>query len=204
MPRFFLPAVFVLACGALAAAAPISEEDARGTGILVLDDCDDKYKDKESYQDNLTKFGRYGKQMFRVTGFNNCESIGSSHMIAADPVRKCAWVIENVARQIRRFDLAGKETQCIQQVRGSAIAVNPETGDLWSLTNNGAIVGARHRRVQPGRQSDCQIRRGRLGHCLRPAGQGDVGRRKGPDEDQHEVRRGRVEAADRRVVRVKR
>src|SRR5262249_29501277 len=109
------------------------------TGILVLDNCDDQYQGKKEYKDNLTLLDSAGEQTFRVSGFNNCESIGSSRMVAADPARKCIWVIENVAHRIRRFDLAGKETLTIPAVHGSAIAVDPETGNVWALAGEGAI-----------------------------------------------------------------
>jgi len=120
-------------------AAPAPKEPAEPTGILVLDNCDDQYQGKEEYKDNLTLLDPTGKQTFRVSGFNTCESIGSSRMVAADPARKCIWVIENVAHRIRRFDLAGKETLTIPGVHGSAIAVDPETGNVWALAGEGQI-----------------------------------------------------------------
>jgi DNA-binding beta-propeller fold protein YncE len=120
-------------------AAPAPKESAKPTGILVLDNCDDQYQGKEEYKDNLTLLDPTGKQTFRVSGFNNCESIGSSRMVAADSARKCIWVIENVAHRIRRFDLAGKETLTIPGVHGSAIAVDPETGNVWALAGEGMI-----------------------------------------------------------------
>jgi hypothetical protein len=60
-------------------------------------------------------------------------------MVAADPARKCVWVIENVAQRVRRFDLAGKETLAIAGVHGSALAVDPETGNVWALAGGGQI-----------------------------------------------------------------
>jgi hypothetical protein len=94
----------------LALAEDPPKEVARPTGILVLDDCDAEYQGKKEYKDNLTLFDFTGKQTFRVSGFNNCATIGCSRMIAADPVRKCIWVVESAADRIRRFDLARKET----------------------------------------------------------------------------------------------
>jgi DNA-binding beta-propeller fold protein YncE len=60
-------------------------------------------------------------------------------MVAADPARECVWVIENVARRVRRFDLAGKETLTIPGPHGSALAVDPETGNVWVLCGEGGI-----------------------------------------------------------------
>lgn len=109
------------------------KDPARPTGILVLDDCDEQYQGKQEYRDNLTLLDSTGKQAFRISGFNNCESIGSSRMVAVDQARKCIWVIENVARRIRRFDLTGKQTLSIEAVHGSALSVDPQTGNVWAL-----------------------------------------------------------------------
>ena len=139
MHRFLLLPLLAICALSLAVAAPALKESEKPTGILVLDNCDDQYQGKEEYKDNLTLLDLTGKQMFRVSGFNNCESIGSSQMVAADPARKCIWVIENVAHRIRRFDLAGKETLTIPGVNGSAISVDPETGNVWALA--GEAIG---------------------------------------------------------------
>jgi hypothetical protein len=114
-------------------AAPVPTEKPKRTGILVLDNCDEQFKGKVEYEDNLTLLDSTGKQTFRVSGFNNCESIGSNRMVVADANRDCIWTIENVAHRIRRFNLAGQETLAIEGIHGSAIAVDPETGNLWAL-----------------------------------------------------------------------
>jgi len=81
--RFFI-LMLVLAVPALSFAKPSRPQDMpKPAGILVLDDCDDQYKGKDEYRDNLTFVDPEGKQTFRVSGFNNCQSIGSSRMIAA-------------------------------------------------------------------------------------------------------------------------
>ncbi len=132
--RFFI-LLLVLAVTALSFAQSDRPKDTpKAAGILVLDNCDDQYMGKDDYKDNLTLVDPAGKQTFRVSGFNNCETIGCSRMIAVDPARQCVWVVENVAQRIRRFDLTGKETLTINGVHGSAIAVDPETGNLWAMT----------------------------------------------------------------------
>jgi DNA-binding beta-propeller fold protein YncE len=139
MIRIVVTGIVGLAMWSVALSTPIPKEGPRITGILVLDNCDPKYKDKDAYEDNLTLVDFDGKKTFRLSGFNNCESIACSRMIATDPSRKCIWVIENVAHRIRRFDLTGKETLAINGVDGSAIAVDPETGNVWALANKGQI-----------------------------------------------------------------
>jgi len=119
--------------------APKPKKEAKPTGILVLDNCDATYRGKPDYTDNLTLLDTTAKVRFRVSGFNNCESIGSTRMIATDVKRKCIWTIENVAHRVRRFDLTGKVTLTIPDVNGSAIAVDPATGNVWVLANKGSI-----------------------------------------------------------------
>lgn len=132
--------MLVITVPAIALAKPIRPRDTpKPAGILVLDNCDAEYQGKDAYRDNLTLVDAAGKQTFRVSGFNNCESTGCSRMIAADPARQCVWVIENVADRIRRFDLSGKETLAINGVHGSAIAVDPETGNLSALISEGRV-----------------------------------------------------------------
>src|SRR5215471_18113312 len=141
MIRFQLLLLLVGSVLSVSSAISGPAEPVKWTGILVLDNCDDQHQGKEVYKDNLTFLDHTGKQRFRVSGFNNCESIGSSRMVVADPARKCVWVLENVGHRIRRFDFAGKETLTIPGVRGSAIAVDPETGNLWALAGDGNIGG---------------------------------------------------------------
>jgi len=109
------------------------------TGVLVFDNCDNQYKGKAKYEDNLTFVDSSGEQVFRISGFNNCESIGSSRMIAVDSPRNSIWVVENVAHRIRRFDFSGKETLAIPLIHGSAIAVDPDSGHLWAFSGDGHI-----------------------------------------------------------------
>jgi hypothetical protein len=115
----------------------------RPVGVLVLDNCDDKFRGKKEYKDNLTFVNADGNQRFRISGFNNCESMGSSRMIAVDSIRNAIWVVENVAHRVRRFDFDGKETLIINLVGASAIEVDPKTGNLWALENRGRIGGGK-------------------------------------------------------------
>jgi DNA-binding beta-propeller fold protein YncE len=110
-----------------------------GPSIFVLDDCDPQYQGKEEYKNNVTGVDFDGKQAFRISGFNNCESIGSSRMIATDRARGCIWVLENAGNRVKRLDLAGNVTLAIGGVNGTAIAVDPDTGNLWALVGN--VIG---------------------------------------------------------------
>lgn len=114
------------------------------SGVVVLDNTDPWERGKVNSDNKLTLVDLQGKKLFRNSGLSVCESIGSSHAIATDPVRLSIWVIENVGHCIRRYDLSGKETLKIANVHGSSIAVDVETGNLWALVgphlNEGAVV----------------------------------------------------------------
>lgn len=142
MRRFLLPFIAIPPL-AVVLAAFAAQELANPAGILVLDNCDDQYTGKKEFKDILTLVDATGRQMFRLSGFNNSESIGSSRLIVADPGRKCIWVSECSARRIRRFDLSGKQTLIIPEVRTSAIAVDLETGNVWALAGIGRIGAGR-------------------------------------------------------------
>ena len=115
------------------------ESDQKASGVLVLDNCDPDYKGKDSYEDNLSCIDDDGKLKFRLSGFNNAESMASNHTIATDAQRGCFWVLENVGDRIRKFDWDGKELLTIKDIKAFAIAVEPETGNLWVIVSKGRI-----------------------------------------------------------------
>jgi hypothetical protein len=136
MSRLLVAFLFVVAA---APAAPVPKGEPKPSGILVLDNCDKEYKGKDEYADNLTLFGLDGKEAFRLSGFNTCEAISSTHLITSDAARKCLWAGELVAKRIRRFDLTGKETLSIAVAHVSAVAVDPDTGNVWAAVDNGQL-----------------------------------------------------------------
>ena len=113
-------------------------------GVFVLDDCDREFKGKEKYEDHLTLISAAGKVGFQVTGINVCESVGCHHVIAVDAPRKCVWVSENVGDCIKKYDLDGTVSVTISVQGCGAIAVHPETGNIWALvTTNGTITAGK-------------------------------------------------------------
>jgi DNA-binding beta-propeller fold protein YncE len=120
-----------------------------GGRVLVLDNCDPTFQGKPAYEDNLTCLAGSGRLVFRVSGFNNCEAIGSNHMVAADPARGHVWVLENVGHRIHKLDRAGKKRLTLSGIHASALAVDPATGNLWVLTSKGTIYGDKTRVFSP-------------------------------------------------------
>ena len=110
-------------------------------GVFVLDDCDPDYQGKAAYADNLSYIDGSGKLVFRVSGLNTCEMIGSNRQIAYDAARGHVWVAECVGYQIRKLDLDGKELLVVKDIKPGAIALDPESGNLWATRSTGQIHG---------------------------------------------------------------
>jgi hypothetical protein len=99
----------------------------------VLDNCDREFRGKERYENNVSLIDSSGRLVFRSGGFNGCETIGGSHMIAVDTRRGWVWVCELVARKVHQYDRAGRRLTTIENIHTNALAVDPDTGNLWVL-----------------------------------------------------------------------
>lgn len=110
-------------------------------GLLVLDNSDPDFKGKDVYNDQLSCIDASGKLVFRVGGFNNCETIGSNHKVALDAKRGWVWVAENVGNRVLKYDLAGEQLLELPDKRATALAVDPKSGNLWVATSKGTIYG---------------------------------------------------------------
>jgi hypothetical protein len=143
--RFAVSAPLLLATAA-AFAAPIPPAPAtpRG-GFFVLDNCDEEFRGKAVYEDNLSSFDWSGKSQFRLGGFNNAGGIGCNHRVAVDVAAKAVWILEDAPMQVRKLDFTGKELLNLHNVKANSIAVDPNTGNLWVLTSSGTIYGEKTR-----------------------------------------------------------
>jgi hypothetical protein len=130
------PAVFDLARVA-SASTPYA-----GRGVLVLDNCDPWQRGKEEGDNNLSCYDLAGRLVFRVSGLNVCEEIGSPHKIAVDVKARRIWLTENVGHRLLQYDFAGKELLSLPDIQASALAVDPATGHVWVLRSTGRIGGS--------------------------------------------------------------
>jgi DNA-binding beta-propeller fold protein YncE len=130
---------FGVACSPTVAAPALP--GSKAGGVFVLDNCDPDYQGKAAYADNLSFIDGAGKLVFRVSGFNTCEMIGSNRQIAYDAARGHVWVAECVGQQIRKLDLDGKELLVVKDIKPGVIALDPATGNLWAMRSTGQIDG---------------------------------------------------------------
>ncbi len=108
--------------------------------ILLLDNTDSEYEGKDRYDDRLYILDRKGNINGAVSGLNICETAGCAHMLAVDEKRKTLWVAENVGCRLWHFDLTtGDILQRISDLKASALAIDPLTGDVWVITSGGKI-----------------------------------------------------------------
>ncbi len=111
-----------------------------GYSILLLDDKDPRYNDKDQYDDRLYLMDSKGQVEGAVTGLNIGQTIGGVHFLAVDEQRRMLWVVENVGRRLWHFDLAsGKLLQQIPLPGVSAAAIDPHTGNVWCAISEGSI-----------------------------------------------------------------
>jgi hypothetical protein len=115
------------------AAAPPPAPPPAPRGLLVLDNCDREFRGKDRYENNLSLIDDSGRVVFRAGGFNGCEMIGSTHMVAVDARRGWAWACELVANKVHQYDRSGRRLTTIENLRADALAVDPESGNLWVL-----------------------------------------------------------------------
>jgi DNA-binding beta-propeller fold protein YncE len=111
------------------------------TAVVVLDDCDPNYEKGKSHDDGLRLLAADGSEIGRIGGLNNCQSIAMNHGIALDPERNRIYARELVEHRITVVDLAGTVISRISEIRASSLAIDPKTGDLWCLVDNGTIDG---------------------------------------------------------------
>jgi len=109
------------------------------TTVVVLDDCDPTYERGKTHDDGLRLLAADGKEIGRIGGLNNCQSIAMNHGIALDPERDRIYARELVGHRIIAVDFAGMVTARINDINAHSIAIDPKTGDLWCLVGNGTI-----------------------------------------------------------------
>jgi hypothetical protein len=134
----------LVAVGAIAAPVPPAPVVPRG-GFFVLDNCDEEFRGKTVYEDNLSSFDWSGKLRFRIGGINNAGGIGCNHRVAVDVSGKAVWILEDAPQRVRKLDFTGKELLRIDNFKANSIAVDPATGNLWALVSNGTIHGDKTR-----------------------------------------------------------
>ncbi len=99
--------------------------------VVVLDNTDPKYDRDEPRHDNLRALDLSGKQLWRHTGFNVCQTVGGGQQVAIDRRRRRIYVCENAGNKLHAFSPDGQRVWRIDNIEADALAVDGKTGDLW-------------------------------------------------------------------------
>ena len=113
----------------------------RQIAVVVLDNCDPNYKGQGPHGDAIRFLRQDGTKKFVLAGLNNCESIGCSHGVVFDPDRFRIYFCENVRKSVTALEPTGKVVFRTEDTNVSAMAVDPETGNLWCLTGGSIGTG---------------------------------------------------------------
>ena len=125
-----------------------TSHDSNGFHLLVLDNCDPDFQGKYTYDDRLYMLDSRGRLETVITGFNQSEANSGSHVMAVDEQRKTLWVTENVGNRLWHFDLiTGKLIQRIPNIDARAIAIDPDTGNVWILISSNDKINEFHIQV---------------------------------------------------------
>jgi hypothetical protein len=79
--------------------------------VVVLDDCDPHYDKGKSHDDGIRLLATDGKEIARIGGLNNCQSIAMNHGIALDADRDRIYareLVEHTIQTMSRFGSSAK------------------------------------------------------------------------------------------------
>jgi thiol-disulfide isomerase/thioredoxin len=113
-------------------APAVEPKDAEPPAVVVLDDSDPSYDKDQPHNDLLRLLNATGKELRKHGGLNNCETIGGVHGVALDRRRGRIFVREALSKRLLAFDARGERLWQIDNVDAGTLAVDEETGHLWS------------------------------------------------------------------------
>ena len=105
----------------------------RQIAVVVLDNCDPNFKGQGPHGDAIRFLTEDGTEKFVLAGLNNAESVGCNHRVVLDPDRFRVYVCEDVKQRVSAIDSSGKLLFASEIVDARAMAVDPQTGNLWCL-----------------------------------------------------------------------
>jgi beta-lactamase regulating signal transducer with metallopeptidase domain/thiol-disulfide isomerase/thioredoxin/DNA-binding beta-propeller fold protein YncE len=112
-----------------AADSPRAKEQA---AVIIADDTDPNYDPDRPHTDGLRLLGASGEELWSISGFNNCQTVGGIHGVAVDRARDRIYVRELVSQRISAYTTGGKKLWQIEDFDASTLAVDPQTGNLWA------------------------------------------------------------------------
>ena len=109
------------------------EKPAETPSVVVLDDCDEDFKEIRPHHDALRILSKTdsGVHTSLLREFNTAQTVGAVHSVAVDAARGRIYLCEQVNQRITAVDNSGRKLWHVAPIRAGALAVDPRTGNLW-------------------------------------------------------------------------
>jgi beta-lactamase regulating signal transducer with metallopeptidase domain/peroxiredoxin len=99
---------------------------------IVLDNTDPTFEANKPHHDRLIALDAAGKELWSLDGLNNAQSVGGVHGVVFDRRRERVYIREDIANRITALNLSGKKLRQIDGIEAGAIAVDEQTGHVWT------------------------------------------------------------------------
>jgi DNA-binding beta-propeller fold protein YncE len=109
--------------------------------VAVLDDCDRVYNGKSAYEDTVTIYDGSGTSKGQFGSLNTCQTVGANHAVAYNHLDKSLWCAELVGDRLIKRKTNGTLVWEKKDLKPHALAIDPKTGNVWILTEEGIIYG---------------------------------------------------------------
>ncbi len=119
--------------------------------VVALCDTDPSFGKDRPHDDQLRLLTASGSQLWSHGGLATAQANGGGHGVVIDRARDRVYVGESVADRITAFNLAGKKLWQIAQIPVNTLAIDPQTGNLWTsggedFSEDGIVVFDPHGR----------------------------------------------------------
>ena len=100
--------------------------------VVALCDTDPSLGKDRPHDDRLRLLTASGSELWSHGGLATSQTNGGGHAVVIDRARDRIYVGESVADRITAFNLAGKKLWQIAQIPVNTLAIDPQTGNLWT------------------------------------------------------------------------
>jgi uncharacterized GH25 family protein len=100
--------------------------------VVALCDTDPSLGKDRPHDDRLRLLTASGSELWSHGGLATSETSGGGHGVVIDRARGRIYVAESVADRITAFNLAGRKLWQIEQIPVNTLAIDLQTGNLWT------------------------------------------------------------------------
>jgi uncharacterized GH25 family protein/DNA-binding beta-propeller fold protein YncE len=100
--------------------------------VVALCDTDPSLGKDRPHDDRLLLLTATGSELWSHGGLATSQTNGGGHAVVIDRARARIYVGESLADRITAFNLAGQQLWQIAQIPVNTLAIDPQTGNLWT------------------------------------------------------------------------